>query len=155
LNSRWRVADQAGRQIEQQLIDQPSRSSEPLSLKPASACTSLMPRRASSAQQALPDRPCRRVGQDEHSAPAARSICDFFRRLARGGDQDRAALQDAGCVERRLQLAVDHDAQRLAGRFDTSRTLSCGSSSRTVPMPVRMAQARARQRGRRAAHPGR
>jgi hypothetical protein len=54
-------------------------------------------------------------------------------------------------VQRQLKTTVDHhleeaDAKRASRIPSTPRTLSCGSSWRTVPMPVRMAQARARQR---------
>ena len=44
-----------------------------------------------------------------------------------------------------LQPAVHHHQMRLARGVATSRTLSSGSSSSTVPMPVSTAQARARQ----------
>jgi hypothetical protein len=71
------------------------------------------------------------------SWPAARSAASFSAIRLRRHDPARLALQDAGAgID--LEAAVDDHAARLQG-VSIPRTVSCGSSALTVPMPVRIA----------------
>ncbi len=77
------------------------------------------------------------------SAPAARKAASLAASGTAAAIQvpPPASTRAAGSVSRRLSTTMRRGWRGVS----TARTLSCGSSALTVPMPVRMAQARARQ----------
>ena len=108
-------------------------------MNPPSTCSSLMPRRASSSSI---------FGRSTFPLSFGSTTTSAFGRrlaLAAAKTSDLVALQDrapVGGVSRRLSITTRSGWRGVS----TSRTVSCGSSARTVPAPVSMAQARARQR---------
>jgi hypothetical protein len=117
-----------------------------------------MPRRASSASKATRSTRPSSPGSSSTSAPSCVERSDASTSATAAATRvppPRRTLASSDS-SRRLSTTTAAAAVTSPGTPSTSRTLSCGSSSRTVPMPVRMAQARARQRcpSCRAAAPG-
>ena len=137
------IAEQARREVDAAARRRAAAaSSAPLSRAPASTCSSLMPRWPSTSIIARKIDASVAVGQDaspRHCRPV-RSV------RAVAVTTSVFAVASTRAVARQLAVPIDHDLERLPRVVSTSRTVSCGSSCRTVPMPVRIAHARARQR---------
>ena len=85
-------------------------------------------------------RPSASGRRDASRTPAGHAV-DCVRRAVTSSHRRRRESRAEAAI-RRCRSTID--AQRLARRRRHARTFSCGSSCSTVPMPVRIAQARAR-----------
>ena len=120
--------------------------SEPLSLWPASTCSSLIPRRpgrpASAARSTLPSR---RAGNAICGAAACRAPARGRVGSARRRPAPCPGASRMRAVGRRLEPRVDDHAQRLPRRVGTAARRAAGRRRSTVPTPVSTAPARLRQ----------
>src|SRR6185503_7854105 len=121
----------------------PSRTNDPFRRKPASTWTSLISRRASSRKRPSNSTLPALFGITTTSAPFAFSAAIFAlsSRAAKTSVPPPSSILAAGGVSSLLSTTT-RNGWRVVG---TSRTVSRGSSSCTVPPPVSTEQARARQ----------